>query len=188
MSVRTVLVSSALIFGVLTLAAARPAAADDPNKVFAGKIILSSKRLPLTAKSPSAYVAAIKKLSQSNFTEDKANHSWKIYCAGFLKSPLNDLEYVVKIYELTGKSQQLLSSFDQYTDERGQKTITTMVTLEKKMFGVNKQLMMTVESKGKVLASGMFKILGEGEKFSGKVNFSDDEADGKDADDSSKKK
>ena len=36
---------------------------------------------------------------------------------------------------------------------------------------------MTIENKGKVLASGRFKILGEGEKFTGKVNFSEDEAE-----------
>jgi hypothetical protein len=39
--------------------------------------------------------------------------------------------------------------------------------------------MMTIENKGKVLASGRFKILGEGEKFTGKVDFSEDEAAGK---------
>ena len=37
--------------------------------------------------------------------------------------------------------------------------------------------------KGKVLASSRFKILGEGEKFTGKVNFTEDEASGKKADD-----
>jgi hypothetical protein len=34
-----------------------------------------------------------------------------------------------------------------------------------------------------VYASTRFKILGEGEHFSGKVNFSDDDASGKDKDD-----
>ena len=54
--------------------------------------------------------------------------------------------------------------------------------LEKKSVGVNKELLMTMESKGRVLASGRFRILGEGEKFNGKVNFSDDEASGKTSD------
>jgi hypothetical protein len=40
-----------------------------------------------------------------------------------------------------------------------------------------------MESKGKVLASSRFKILGQGEKFSGKVNFTEDEANGKKTDD-----
>ncbi len=81
--------------------------------------------------------------------------------------------------DLVSKSQQMLVSFDQFTNERGQQTIVSNMTLDKKQVGVNKELMMTMESKGKVLASSRFKILGEGEKFSGKVDFSEDEANGK---------
>jgi len=169
-------VSTLLISAVLF--AARPADAN-PNKVFAGRIMMSEKRYPTQAKSAGAYTAQIKKQSKSNFYEDKEKKGWKIHFIGFLKTPLNDVEYVVKIYELGGRQQQLLSSFEQFTDERGQKTLTSSVVLEKKQFGVNKELLITMENKGKVLASGRLKILGEGEKFTGKVNFSDDEAAGK---------
>jgi hypothetical protein len=41
---------------------------------------------------------------------------------------------------------------------------------------------MTMENKGKILASSRFKILGEGERFTGKVDFSEDEASGKKSD------
>jgi hypothetical protein len=167
---------------LLSTVFAATAGAENPTQAFNGKIILSSKKFPTQAKSPSAYTAAIRKLSTSNFYEDKTNHTWKIYFAAFLKAPLNDVEYVLKIYELTGKSQQLLTTADQYTDERGQRTVIANITLDKKSVGVNKQLMMTIESKGKVLASGQLKILGEGERFSGKVNFSEDDAQGKEKD------
>jgi hypothetical protein len=177
MSARHLLVTSILVASITVFA--RPAAAENPNSAFNGKIMMSTKRFPTKANSPSAYTVAIRKQAASNFYEDKTNHTWKIFFAGFLKAPLNDVEYQLKIYELTGKNQQLLTTADQYTDERGQKTIIANITLEKKMVGVNKQLMMTIESKGKVLASGQLKILGEGEKFTGKVNFSDDEAQGK---------
>ena len=177
MSLRTVLVPS-LVVAALVLGL-RPAAAETPNQAFAGRIMLSSKRFPQQAKSASAYTAAIRKQAQTNFVEAKDTHTWKIYFAGFLKIPLNDVEYVVKLYELTGKSQQLLMSFDQFADERGQQTILSNMTLDKKQVGVNKELLMTMESKGKVLASSRFKILGEGEHFTGKVDFSEDEANGK---------
>jgi hypothetical protein len=159
---------------------ARPVAADaDPNSVFGGRIVLSTKRFPQSARSSAAYIAAVRKQAQDNFYEDKTNHTWKIYFTGFLKTPLNDVEYVVKVYELTGKGQQLLVSFDQYTDTRGEKTISANMTLDKQQVGVNKQCLITMESKGKVLASAQFKILGEGEHFSGKVDFgSDDKDDG----------
>jgi len=172
----SILVSTLLISAVIF--AARPAAAN-PNKVFAGRIMMSEKRYPTQAKSAAAYTAQIKKQSKANFHEDKEKKGWKIHFIGFLKTPLNDVEYVVKIYELGGRQQQLLSSFEQFTDERGQKTLTSSVVLEKKQFGVNKELLITMENKGKVLASGRLKILGEGEKFTGKVNFSDEEAAGK---------
>ncbi|MDB4964096.1 MAG: hypothetical protein JWP01_4095 [Myxococcales bacterium] len=169
-------ISTLLISAIVLLAG--PAKAD-PNRVFSGRIMMSEKRYPTQAKSAAAYTAQIKKQSKTSFQEDKEKKGWKIHFIGFLKSPLNDVEYVVKIYELGGRQQQLLSSFEQFTDERGQKTLTSSVVLEKKQFGVNKELMITMENKGKVLASGRVKILGEGEKFSGKVNFSEDEAAGK---------
>jgi hypothetical protein len=168
------------------------ASADDlPNRVFNGKIMTSNKRFPTTSKSQSAYVSQIKKQSTSNFMEDKTDHSWMIYFAAFLKRPLNDVEYTIKFYELGGSGQRLLGTSDQFNDERGQKTIVSKIKLDKKSFGVNKELLMTIENKGTVYASARFKILGEGDKFSGKVNFSEDEAEGKDnedGDDSAKKK
>jgi hypothetical protein len=169
---RASFVVSTLLISFLMAAPAKA----DPNKQFAGRIMMSEKRYPQQAKSAAAYTAQIKKQSKTSFSEDKEKQGWKIHFIGFLKAPLNDVEYLVKIYEVGGHQQQLLSTFEQFTDERGQKTLTSSVVLEKKQFGVNKELMITMENHGKVLASGRVKILGEGEKFSGKVNFSDDEA------------
>jgi hypothetical protein len=170
---------SMLISFIVLMSLVATSAADDlPNRVFNGRIMTSAKRYPTTAKSQSAYVAVIKKQSTSNFAEDKADHSWMIYFAAFLKRPLNDVEYSIKFYELTGGGQRLLGTSDQFNDERGQKTIVSKIKLEKKSFGVNKELLMTIENKGTVYASTRFKIIGEGEHFSGKVNFSEDDAAG----------
>jgi hypothetical protein len=163
------------------------ASANDPNRVFAGQIITMVKRPPATAKSPDAYIATMRKMKQTVFSEDKNDHTWTIWMAVFLKAPLNDLEYTVKYYDVSGAGQQLLGADDQFTDTRGQKTLITKGKLDKKMFGVNKELLVTVESKGKVLASTHVKIVGEGERFTGKVEFSDAEANGKDDEDPSKK-
>jgi len=184
MSLRTVLIPSLVVIALVLVLVlgVRPAAAENPNQAFAGRIMMSSKRFPQQARSASAYTAAIRKQAQTSFVEAKDTHTWKIYFAGFLKVPLNDVEYVIKLYELAGKSQQLLVSFDQFADERGQQTIQSNMTLDKKQVGVNKELLMTMESKGKVLASSRFKILGEGEHFTGKVDFSEDEASGKKTD------
>lgn len=177
MSLRSVWLSFLVVAAIVL--AGRPASAENPNQVFSGKIMMSSKRFPLQARSASAYTAQIRKQAQTSFVESKDTHSWKIYFAGFLKTPLNDLEYVIKLFDLSGGGQKLLLSFDQFTDARGQQTITSAMTLEKKLVGVNKELLMTMESKGKVLASSKFKIVGEGERRTGKVDFTAEEAAGK---------
>jgi hypothetical protein len=179
MSLRTILISSFVLVAML----AAPVYAGDPNQVFKGKIMLSTKRYPLTAKSKDAYIAAVRKQSTTNFQENRENGTWKIYFAAFLAKPLNDVEYVIKFYEVGRGTQQLLGASEAFNDERGQKTIVSNITLEKKSFGVNKQLMMTIENRGSVLASARFKILGEGERFTGKVNFSEEEAAGSKSDD-----
>ncbi len=176
MSLRTLLISCA----VLLCISASPALAGDPNVVFKGKIMMSTKRFPLSAKSKSAYVTQIKKQSAVNFQENKADGTWKIHFAAFLSRPLNDVEYIIKFYDITSGTQALLGTSEAFNDERGQKTIVSNIKLEKKAFGVNKHLLMTIENKGTVYASGKFKILGQGERFTGKVNFSDEEAQGKD--------
>jgi len=158
----------------------RPAHAQKgPEKQFAGKVFVSDKRFPTTAKSPAAYSAALKKQEKTNFQEDKETQSWKIYYAAFLKSPLDDVQVNVKLYDVSNRTQQLLAAFEQYTDTRGQRTVIANFTLERKTAGVNKDVLMVMESNGKVLASGRFRILGEQEKLSGKVDFSDDEASGR---------
>ena len=174
MSLRTLFISSVVVVMLVG-----SAVAGDPNQVFKGKIMLSTKRFPLSAKSKDAYIAAVRKQSMSNFQENKANGTWKIYFAAFLSKPLNDVEYVIKFYELGSGTQQLLGASEAFNDERGQKTIVSNITLEKKSFGVNKQLLMTIENKGTVYASARFKILGEGDRFTGKVDFSAEEAAGK---------
>jgi len=176
------------VLAVFLALAVRPAFAQDPNKVFAGQIIPMIKRPPASAKSPDAYVALMRKMKQSNFTEDKTSHTWVIWLACFLKTPLDDVEYSIKYYDISSGPQKFLASSDNFSDSRGEKTILTKVTIDKKWAGVNKQLLVTLENKGKVLASTTIKILGEGEKFTGKVDFSDDEAAGKDQDDDAKKK
>src|SRR6185436_15138562 len=118
------------------------------------------------------------KQSKTSFFEDK-DKKWKIYFAGFLKVPLNDVEYVVKIYEVTGKGQQMLATIEQFTDSRGQSSLVSYMTLDRKTMGANKELLMTIENKGKVLASSRFKLLGQQEKFTGKVDFSEEDAAGK---------
>jgi hypothetical protein len=168
----------ALVMGLVVVGVgAAPAHAQrGPEKVFAGKVLLSPKRFPVQAKSANAYVAALKKQSKTTFLEDRAKKEWKIHFAAFFKAPLDDLEVVIKLYDISNGGQAMLATFEQYLDGRGQRSLISNMKLERKQFGVNKHLLITVESRGRVLATGRFKIVGEAERYSGKVDFSEDEA------------
>jgi hypothetical protein len=174
MTARSVLVVMALALMIV----ARPASAEDPGRVFSGRIMTSTKRFPQTSKSQSQFIANVRKLQQTNFMENKSDHTWTVYFLAFLKSPLNDVEYVIKFYDVTRGGQQLLGTMEEFNDERGQTSIASKMTLDKTILGVNKELLVTLENKGKVYATTRIKILGEGEKYTGKVNFSEDDASG----------
>jgi hypothetical protein len=176
MVVRPVAVAFVVTLALL-FSAGPEARAAGPETTFAGKVLLSDKRFPSQAKSVGAYVSALRKQNKSNFWENKEKKEWMIHIAAFFKKPLNDLEVTVKLFDISNGNQVFMAGFEQYLDERGQKSIISSMKLERKQFGVNKQILVTiVDSGGRVLASGKFKILGEGEKYSGKVDFSDEEA------------
>jgi hypothetical protein len=159
-----------LVFSVAGSAAA------NPEKTFKGQIITSKQRIPTSDKSVSAYTAKLKKARSDRFYEDKAKQTWKIHYAGFFNRPLNDLEVTIRLFDVTRGGKKLITSFEQYLDGRGAKSVISNLTLERKYVGVNKQILMVMESRGTILSSGKFWILGEGEKFSGQVDFSDEEA------------
>jgi len=147
------------------------------ERTFGGKILVSDKKFPSAANSENAFISKLRRQSKTRFMEDKANKQWKVHFAAFFKRPLGDLEYTIKLYDISA-GQQLLSSFEQYTDSGDQTSLLSYIILDRKTFGVNKRIMMVIEARGRVVAVGRFQILGEAEKFSGKADFSEDEAAG----------
>jgi len=77
---RLVPLVAALVLGLV--ASTATAGPKGPEKVFAGKVIVSNKRFPTYAKSASAYVSAIKKQSKRDFQENKEDGTWKVNAAG----------------------------------------------------------------------------------------------------------
>lgn len=173
-SVRALILGLAATFVVALVSPAE--AGRKPEDVFGGSILTSSKRFPTNAKSVSQYIGKLKKQRKDKFWEDKEKERWKIYFAAFFKKPLNDLEVTVKLYDVTDGSKRLVASFEQYLDTRGQRSIISSIKLKRDEFGVNRQIMMVIENRGKRLALGKFKILGKAKQYSGKVDFSEEEA------------
>jgi hypothetical protein len=144
-----------------------------PEDVFKGKIIITKNRLP------GAFVAALQKGRTDKIwpTEEKGETgSWNIEYVAFFAQPLNDSEIQVKFYDITGGDRKYVAGDPQYTRERGSRIFGSSIILAKPEFDVRRHYMMNVESRGRVLATTQFWLLGKGANYSGKVEFSDQEA------------
>jgi hypothetical protein len=145
-----------------------------PADVFAGQIVTARKPIPSKAKSQSAFVKEVRKLKASTFQEDEELKSWKVYFAAFFAKELRDLEVTIRLYDITGGKQKSLYSFEQYLDRSGDRVVNSSIVLERSRVGVNRTLLITMEHGGKVIARGSFVIVGEGPKYKGNVDFTED--------------
>ena len=76
---------------------------------------------------------------------------------------------------MNSSPKALIGSFEQYVEQRGQTALLSNITLEREQIGVNRNVLMVIEVGGRAVASGKFKLLGEEERHSGKVDFTDDD-------------
>jgi hypothetical protein len=165
---------------VVAAVAAAPAHAAKPEDVFKGKIIITKKRLPMKFSSPGAFVSALQsaKTDKINPTEEKGPEqgTWDIEYIAFFAQPLNDNEIQVKFYDITAGEKRFVAGDAQYTREKASRIFGSSIQLAKPEFDVRKHYMMTIESRGRIIASTTFWLLGKGAQYSGKVEFSDAEA------------
>jgi hypothetical protein len=165
----------------MVLAGSLPASAHaaKPEDVFKGKIVITKDRLPSKFSSESAFVAAVRKASIDKVwpTEEKGNdHAlWTLEYIGFFAKPLNDTEVSVKFWETTAGSQRFVAGDEQYISDKTTRIFSARITLGTPEFETNKKYMMTMESRGRVIATTSFWLRGKGPNYSGKVEFSDED-------------
>ncbi len=170
----------ALMFVLGTVLLVSAAYAAKPEDVFKGQIIITDSRLPTHFASGGAFIQAVRHASIDKVwpIEEKGNdHAvWKLEYIAFFARPLNDNELTVKFWEVGGGSQHYVAGDEQYMRERGSRIFSASITVAKPEFDTNKQYLMTLESGSHVLAQTRFWLRGKGPKYSGKVEFSDEEA------------
>jgi hypothetical protein len=170
------------VMAIFVVGFARPSEAAKPEDAFAGKIVITKNRMPMRFASPGAFTAALQKAKTDKIwpTEEKGDTGkWNIEYIAFFKSPLNDSEIQVKFFDITAGEKKYVAGDPQYTREKGSRIFGSSIELAKPEFDVRKHYMMTVETRGSVIASTTFWLLGKGETHSGKVEFSDAEAKAK---------
>ncbi|HEX4405998.1 MAG TPA: hypothetical protein VH560_14270 [Polyangia bacterium] len=166
----------------LTLAAARTeAGGGKPEDVFKGRIMITKKRLPLHFSSAGAFISAVQSSKTDKLwptSEDGADKGvWDVEYIAFFAQPLNDSEIQVKFYDITA-GKKYVAGDAQYTRDKESRVFASSIQLSKPEFDVRHHYMMTAESRGRIVATTSFWLLGKGANYSGKVEFSDADAKG----------
>jgi len=178
MRLRVFLSTSALTL----LLVATATAAKKPEDVFGGRIMTSQTSYPMNSKSVNAYIGQVRKQSKDRFWENKEKKEWIIYYAAFFKKPVNDLEVTLKTYDISTGAARLVESYEIYVESRDQRVVTGRVNLKRgddgSNYTPNSKIRLVLENRGRILAQSTFYIQGEGKRFTGKVEFTEEEASG----------
>jgi hypothetical protein len=171
-----------VVAGLALVVATGVADARKPEDVYAGKIVFMRNRLPEHFRSAEDFISQVKRSSMGTLWPEKQGGDkgkWKFEYMAFFARPLDDLECQVRFYDVTGGGRQLVSSGSVFM-HRGDRMFGSNWTIGAPEFEPNKRILMTLENRGRVLAAGSLIIRGEGPHFSGKVEFTDEEARVKD--------
>jgi hypothetical protein len=150
-----------------------------PEDLLKGKVIISDKSLPMKWSSVSSYVGQLKGLNRETIWYDKKQGKVTIYYAAFFAQPVQDVQVNLVLYDIThGAHTQKVSTENFMT--RGDRVLFNSVVFDKEDIEGNKKYMMAIEDRRRIIASGTFILREEGPHYSGKVSFTDDEAQKKD--------
>lgn len=162
--------------GLLTESGAAWAARALPEDLLKGRMIISDRPLPTAWQSPGAYAAQLKGMNKTAVHYDKKTGKVTIHYAAFFAQPVNDVQVDFVIYDITGGGRIKKGSWEAFLGRRGERVIFNSVELDKEFQEMNRKYLFTIENRRKILAAGEVIVRGEGPHYSGKVEFSDEEA------------
>ena len=101
----------------------------------------------------------------------------QVYYAAFFAQPVDDIQVNFVIYDITNgvASKVRKNTSEAFMGRKGERVLFNSVELDQEDIEMNKKYMFTIERRGATLARGEIILRGEGPKYSGKVDFSDEE-------------
>ncbi len=179
---RVFLLSSAALLAVLFGLANGAHARALPEDILKGTMIISDESLPTKWTSPGEYASRLKKLHKSSVIYDKKTGKVQVYYAAFFAQPVDDVQVNFVIYDITNgaANKAKKGSWEAFLGRKGERVLFNSVELDKEDLEMNKKYLFAVEYRGKILAKSEINLRGEAPKYSGKVEFSDEETKKKD--------
>jgi hypothetical protein len=152
--------------------------------IFRGKIFLLSKRPPARFANQSAWVGYLRRNNLQHVWPDKNNKKeWRFEFMAFFTKALNDIEVTVKFYDIT-EAKRFVAADSWDMPDKGQRILASNMMVNQPRFAVNRKYQMQIlNAKSELLATTIFWLRGQKEVYSGRVNFTDEDARKKGDDD-----
>jgi hypothetical protein len=165
-----------LLFGLL-LAPSVVSAAAKPEDILKGQLLISDSSFPLKWTSAGEYASRLKKLHKSSLFYDKKTGKLTIYYAAFFAQPVNDVQVNFVIYDITDGANAKVKkgAWEAFLGRKGERVIFNSVELDKEDIEMNKKYLFAIESRHVIIAKGEMTLRGEAPKYSGKVDFSEED-------------
>ena len=148
-----------------------------PEDLLQGSLLISDSSFPLKWTSPGEYASRLKKLHKSSLNYDKKTGKLTVYYAAFFQYPVNDVQVNFVIYDITnGPSAKVKKgAWEAFLGRKGERALFNSVEIDKEDIEMNKKYLFAIESKSKIIAKGEITLRGELPKYSGKVEFSEED-------------
>jgi hypothetical protein len=148
-----------------------------PEDLLKGQMIISDESLPTKWTSPGEFASRLKKLHKSSLFYDKKTGKLQVYYAAFFAQPVNDVQVNFVIYDITNGpgNKAKKGAWEAFLGRKGERVLFNSVELDKEDLEMNKKYLFAIEFRGQILAKSEITLRGEAPKYSGKVEFSDDE-------------
>jgi len=147
-----------------------------PEDVFGGKILVSDQPFPTQARSPDAYIDAIKRNAKDRILEDRETKQWRVFFAAFFKQVPSDMEVNVRVYDVTNGAHRLVDTLEQYLSNGGIRAYVSDLKLRRgdgtSGYDPNTKIQLVMDSRGRVIAETTFYIVGEVKKGPTQIDFS----------------
>ena len=163
-----------VIAACLALGAVAFAKGPVPEDYLKGKVIISDHSFPMSWTSVSSYVSTLKGMNKGTLWYDKKSGKLTIQYAAFFSQPVNDVQVMLNLIDITGGQHQQKVQTEQFM-EKGKRVLFNSVVFDKEDIEGNKKYMLTITDRGRLIASGTFILREEGPHYSGKVTFTDED-------------
>lgn len=157
--------------------AVKAAHAGGPEDILKGQLIISDSSFPMKWSSPGAYASQLRGMHKKSLSYDKKTGKLQVYYAAFFAKGVPDIQVNFVIYDITNgmASKAKKGAWEAFLGHKNERALFNSIELDKEDIEMNKKYLFAIEYHSQIIAKGEIILKGEAPKYSGKVDFSEED-------------